>query len=124
MFYNYPPGESNVFGGAFLDTFASAAELLKGLKEAGYDTEECSGEELQELFVISGRHHSFRNPRDVGISSWKGEWHDRRLLAGPAGRYGASFLLLLYCKSFGGHDCQTPFPGNPDQLPGAGTEKE
>lgn len=44
MFYNYPPGESNVFGGAFLDTFASAAELLKGLKEAGYDTEECSGE--------------------------------------------------------------------------------
>ena len=65
MFYNYPPGESNVFGGAFLDTFASAAELLKGLKEAGYDTEECSGEELQELFVIGGRHHSFRNPRDV-----------------------------------------------------------
>ena len=54
VFYNYPPGESNVFGGAFLDTFASAAELLKGLKEAGYDTEERSGEELQELFVTGG----------------------------------------------------------------------
>ena len=73
-----------MFGGAFLDTFASAAELLKGLKEAGYDTEECSGEELQELFVIGGRHHSFRNPRDVGISSWKGEWHDRNFyITGP-----------------------------------------
>lgn len=54
VFYNYPPGESNVFGGAFLDTFASAAELLKGLKAAGYDTEERSGEELLELFATGG----------------------------------------------------------------------
>ncbi|MFR4732222.1 MAG: cobaltochelatase subunit CobN [Blautia massiliensis (ex Durand et al. 2017)] len=26
IFYNYPPGESNVFGGAFLDTFASGIQ--------------------------------------------------------------------------------------------------
>ena len=54
IFYNYPPGESNVFGGAFLDTFASASRLLEGLKEAGYDTEERSPEELQEVFVTGG----------------------------------------------------------------------
>ena len=54
IFYNYPPGESNVFGGAFLDTFASASRLLEGLKEAGYDTEGRSPEELQEVFVTGG----------------------------------------------------------------------
>lgn len=67
MFYNYPPGESNVFGGAFLDTFASAAELLKGLKEAGYDTEECSGEELSGA-VCHRRTPSF-------ISEPTGRWN-------------------------------------------------
>ena len=35
VFYNYPPGESNVASAAFLDTFASAAEALKQLKQAG-----------------------------------------------------------------------------------------
>ena len=43
-----------MFGGAFLDTFASASRLLEGLKEAGYDTEERSPEELQEVFVTGG----------------------------------------------------------------------
>ena len=43
-----------MFGGAFLDTFASASRLLEGLKEAGYDTEGCSPEELQEVFVTGG----------------------------------------------------------------------
>lgn len=54
VFYNYPPGESNVFGGAFLDTFASASELLRQLKQQGYLVDEMSPEELQEAFVTGG----------------------------------------------------------------------
>lgn len=34
--YNYPPGEDNLFGGAFLDTFASVEVLLRALRQAGY----------------------------------------------------------------------------------------
>lgn len=55
IFYNYPPGESNVFGGAFLDTFVSAAELLKSLKKAGYCVSEMTAEQLREAFVEEGR---------------------------------------------------------------------
>ena len=54
IFYNYPPGESNVFGGAFLDTFASASGLLQQLKKASYQTEEMSPEKLREAFVTGG----------------------------------------------------------------------
>ena len=55
VFYNYPPGESNVFGGAFLDTFASAAELLKALKKEGYQVEEMTAENLRNVFLNGGR---------------------------------------------------------------------
>ena len=55
LFYNYPPGENNLFGGAFLDTFASAAYLLKVLKEAGYDTEETDADKLRQIFTEEGR---------------------------------------------------------------------
>ncbi len=54
IFYNYPPGESNVFGGAFLDTFASASMLLQQLGKAGYDVENMTAEELKETFVTEG----------------------------------------------------------------------
>ncbi len=54
VFYNYPPGESNVFGGAFLDTFASASGLLQQMKEAGYCTDEMAPEKLREAFVTGG----------------------------------------------------------------------
>ena len=54
VFYNYPPGESNVFGGAFLDTFASASGLLQQMKEAGYCTDEMTPEKLMEAFVTGG----------------------------------------------------------------------
>ena len=54
VFYNYPPGESNVFGGAFLDTFASAFGLLQQMKEAGYCTDELTPEKLMEAFVTGG----------------------------------------------------------------------
>lgn len=48
--YNYPPGEANLFGGAFLDTFQSIARILSLLKEEGYNTEALSVEELQKQF--------------------------------------------------------------------------
>lgn len=48
--YNYPPGEDNLFGGAFLDTFSSVAVLLKTLKENGYCTEEMDAEQLKAYF--------------------------------------------------------------------------
>ena len=49
--YNYPPGESNLFGGAFLDTLQSVSAILRALKAAGYDTEERSPEELKAAFL-------------------------------------------------------------------------
>ncbi len=48
--YNYPPGEDNLFGGAFLDTFASVSVLLSALKENDYWTEEMSAEQLKAYF--------------------------------------------------------------------------
>lgn len=41
--YNYPPGEDNLFGGAFLDTFASVEKLLAALKAEGYRVETPDG---------------------------------------------------------------------------------
>ena len=52
--YNYPPGEANVFGGAFLDTFQSVSSILTLLKGSGYDTEEISAEQLMTDFVSGG----------------------------------------------------------------------
>lgn len=53
--YNYPPGEDNLFGGAFLDTFESVAKLFHGLKQEGYQVEDMSGEELRNYFTGDGR---------------------------------------------------------------------
>ena len=52
--YNYPPGENNLFGGAFLDTFVSVERLLRELKKAGYQTEELSAQKIQQYFVEEG----------------------------------------------------------------------
>lgn len=49
--YNYPPGESNLFGGAFLDTFASVENILEKLKGEGYEVNALKKEELLELFT-------------------------------------------------------------------------
>lgn len=48
--YNYPPGEDNLFGGAFLDTFSSVSVLLHALKEDGYLTEETDAGALKAFF--------------------------------------------------------------------------
>lgn len=62
--YNYPPGEANVFGGAFLDTFESVSRLLARLKKEGYDVGELSPEELRSRFVEGGL---------VNSGQWAGE---------------------------------------------------
>ncbi|GAA3399654.1 cobaltochelatase subunit CobN [Paenibacillus hodogayensis] len=52
--YNYPPGEANVFGGAFLDTFESVSRLLGALRDRGYDTEPMTAGELHARFLEGG----------------------------------------------------------------------
>ena len=52
--YNYPPGEDNLFGGAFLDTFASVSSILKDLQKSGYKTNPMTSEELREIFCGDG----------------------------------------------------------------------
>ncbi len=59
--YNYPPGEANLFGGAFLDTFKSVENILAALSKNGYSTNAVSKEELMAVFtagklVNSGRY--------------------------------------------------------------------
>lgn len=56
--YNYPPGEGNVFGGSFLDTFESLSRLLTRLRREGYDVEEMSAAELRSRFADGGLVHS------------------------------------------------------------------
>ncbi len=48
--YNYPPGEDNLFGGAFLDTFASVEVFLEALRQNGYCTERLEARQLKEYF--------------------------------------------------------------------------
>ena len=52
--YNYPPGESNVFGGAFLDTFESVSAILSLLKNNGYTAEEADAQRLMSDFINGG----------------------------------------------------------------------
>ena len=48
--YNYPPGEDNIFGGAFLDTFVSVENILNTLKKEGYTLNNLTAEQLMENF--------------------------------------------------------------------------
>ncbi|SDZ35643.1 cobaltochelatase CobN [Evansella caseinilytica] len=49
--YNYPPGEGSLFGASYLDTFQSAANILRLLKQADYDVDDYTAEELMEKFT-------------------------------------------------------------------------
>lgn len=49
--YNYPPGEGNLFGGSFLDTFASVSSIIEELHQAGYDVDALSPLDLQSHFT-------------------------------------------------------------------------
>ena len=48
--YNYPPGEGNLFGGSFLDTFRSISALLNKLADEGYQVERMTEKELERQF--------------------------------------------------------------------------
>ncbi|MBO5270045.1 MAG: cobaltochelatase subunit CobN, partial [Clostridia bacterium] len=61
--YNYPPGEDNLFGGAFLDTFVSVAEILRRLRAEGYAVADLTVDDLTAHFapgkaVNSGKYAS------------------------------------------------------------------
>lgn len=64
--YNYPPGEANIFGGAFLDTFKSIENILERLKEEDYDVEPIYSKALKELFINNGIVNSPRWKRIEG----------------------------------------------------------
>lgn len=49
--YNYPPGEASLFGGAFLDTFASVSRILTRLVKEGYHTKALTSQELRQIFT-------------------------------------------------------------------------
>lgn len=87
--YNYPPGEANVFGGSFLDTFESVARLLSRLREEGYETEEMTAEELRSRFVDGGLVNS-------------GQWTSLEQAEGQMIRYtDADFADKLAARAWG-----------------------
>lgn len=49
--YNYPPGEGSIFGGSFLDTFASVENMLGTLHGDGYNVPVVTKKELMETFT-------------------------------------------------------------------------
>ena len=54
ILYNYPPGEDNIGGAAYLDVFASMKKLLGELREAGYNTGDLPEGKLHQLFLDQG----------------------------------------------------------------------
>ncbi|MCQ2070308.1 MAG: cobaltochelatase subunit CobN [archaeon] len=52
--YNYPPGEGNLFGGAFLDTFSSMCAITDYLRENGYTVPPVDHDGLISDFLGSG----------------------------------------------------------------------
>lgn len=76
--YNYPPGEADLFGGAFLDTFASVSRLLERLKQEGYATEALTPDQLREVFTAG---------RAVNSGKYDCNWGD--MIRYPVKRYRA-----------------------------------
>ncbi len=54
VIYNYPPGEHNVGSASYLDVFKSIENILKALREAGYNVQVLSKDELVKLFQEEG----------------------------------------------------------------------
>ncbi len=54
ILYNYPPGEGNVGGGSFLDTFASVSRITESLKQAGYTCNPVTPARLEAAFMSGG----------------------------------------------------------------------
>ena len=62
--YNYPPGEGNLFGGAFLDTLVSLSNILSALKSEGYATESMTSEEILNEFLSKNLINSAKYSND------------------------------------------------------------
>ncbi len=54
ILYNYPPGEANVGGGAFLDTFQSVEHICGFLRESGYTADGVTASRLEKTFMDGG----------------------------------------------------------------------
>ncbi|MCD6486941.1 MAG: cobaltochelatase subunit CobN, partial [Syntrophobacterales bacterium] len=54
VLYNYPPGEGNVGGGSFLDTFKSIELISSRMKDTGYRCDQISASDLEETFMNNG----------------------------------------------------------------------
>ena len=52
--YNYPPGEGNLFGGAFLDTFSSMCQIVNSMNASGYDVPVIDHDGLLNDFLKMG----------------------------------------------------------------------
>ena len=68
--YNYPPGEASLFGGAFLDTFASVSAILHRLHAEDYDVPPLTAEDLQSVFTMG---------RAVNSGKYDTDWPDQIL---------------------------------------------
>lgn len=89
--YNYPPGEGNLFGGAFLDTFTSMEEILKALKGKGYSVNETSKEYLM---------NSFKAGKIVNSARWDNE-NSNYMIRYPSLKYKESFQDEEVLKDWG-----------------------
>ncbi len=70
ILYNYPPGEDNIGGAAYLDVFASMKKLLGELREAGYNTGDLPEGKLHQLFLEQGIVNSGKwLPGELTVSS-------------------------------------------------------
>lgn len=68
--YNYPPGEDNLFGGAFLDTFATVEHILSALHEEGYGVDPLTQETLMETFTAGKLVNSGKWSSDMSEGSF------------------------------------------------------
>lgn len=96
--YNYPPGEDNLFGGAFLDTFASVSVLLRVLKEDGYLTEEADEEMLKEFFCGGACNEPKWSDGKAARQSYK---MDGKVYSVTGMRRGNVFIGLQPCRVSG-----------------------
>ncbi|WP_054876149.1 magnesium chelatase subunit H [Oxobacter pfennigii] len=76
--YNYPPGEDNIFGGAFLDTFSSVENILHFMKDDGYTLECITKEELMDIFaagkIVNSAKWANEEPSELFIRYGKEEY--------------------------------------------------
>ncbi len=97
--YNYPPGENNVFGGAFLDTFASVENILKVLKSDGYSVAPLTSEELMERFVSGGL---------INTPQWTDHEDNRRMIRYNASAYKRELKTKFYLEDIAGQWGEAP----------------